>query len=163
MDIIFHGQPSIDEASQQIKRVLHGLVKRYKIAQLREIHLSVTLVDAQGFDVELVDQKTNQTYRVIDVYESCTKPRPLGSGIIFPPRPLADASKTNPLADTTQHKVPLADARGSDVHCSDRSDAARTISPDIFAVMVEGLSLRSEFISGADDSPAGGSSNINAE
>ena len=67
MDIIFHGQPSIDDATQQISHVLHDLCARYGVTQLREISLSLTLVDAQGFDVELVDQKTNKIYRIFDV------------------------------------------------------------------------------------------------
>jgi hypothetical protein len=48
--------------------VLSLFKDRYHIGQFREIHLTVTLVDDQGEDVELVDTETSEAYRVFEVY-----------------------------------------------------------------------------------------------
>jgi hypothetical protein len=68
MDIILQGEHSGDEAAQSLARVLQLFKERYHIAQFREIHLTVTLMDEQGDDVELVDSESNQAYRVFEVY-----------------------------------------------------------------------------------------------
>lgn len=68
MDIILQGEHSGDEAAQSLERVLQLFKERYHIAGFREIHLTVTLIDAQGDDVELVDSESNQAYRVFEVY-----------------------------------------------------------------------------------------------
>lgn len=68
MDIILQGEHSSDEAAQSLERVLQLFKERYHIAAFREIHLSVTLIDEQGDDVELVDSESNQAYRVFEVY-----------------------------------------------------------------------------------------------
>ena len=44
------------------------LTERYHIGQFREMHLSVTLVDDGGQDVELIDSETAQAYRIFEVY-----------------------------------------------------------------------------------------------
>jgi hypothetical protein len=46
------------------------LHERYHVEQLREIHLSLTLVDEKGFDVELFDTETNQAYRIMEVFRN---------------------------------------------------------------------------------------------
>jgi hypothetical protein len=68
MDIIFNGMHDCQEASDSLLAIMHVLQERYHIAQFREMRLSVTLVDELGADVELVDTKTDQAYRVFEVY-----------------------------------------------------------------------------------------------
>lgn len=68
MEIIFDGRHDGVEASDSLLSVIKLFKERYKIGQFREIHLSLTLVDDAGEDVELVDSKTNKPYRVFEVY-----------------------------------------------------------------------------------------------
>lgn len=68
MDIILQGRHSGEEAAQSLARVLELFKERYHIAGFREIHLTVTLIDEQGDDVELVDSESNQAYRIFEVY-----------------------------------------------------------------------------------------------
>ncbi|MDI1351854.1 MAG: hypothetical protein PSV35_03650 [bacterium] len=68
MDIILQGQHDSQETVQSLDRVLQLFKERYSIKNFREIHLSVTLVDEQGDDVELIDSDTNQPYRIFEVY-----------------------------------------------------------------------------------------------
>lgn len=68
MDIIFQGKHNGDEAVESLASVLRLFKERYHIEQFREIHLSVTLVDEYGDDVELVDSETDQVYRTFEVY-----------------------------------------------------------------------------------------------
>ena len=67
MEIIFQGKQDSDEAIESLISVIRLFKDRYHIGQFREMHLSVTLVDAQGDDVELVDSETSQAYRVFEV------------------------------------------------------------------------------------------------
>jgi|TARA_R110000868_G_scaffold16171_1_gene73132 hypothetical protein len=68
MEIIFDGRHDGLEASDSLISVIKLFKERYQIGQFREIHLSLTLVDDAGEDVELIDSKTNQPYRVFEVY-----------------------------------------------------------------------------------------------
>lgn len=68
MEIIFQGRHDSDEAAESLVGVLRLFKERYHIGQFREMHLSVTLVDEQGEDVELVDSETAQAYRIFEVY-----------------------------------------------------------------------------------------------
>lgn len=68
MDIVFQGKHSSEEAVESLLGVLRLFKERYKIGQFREMHLTVTLVDEQGDDVELVDSETCQAYRTFEVY-----------------------------------------------------------------------------------------------
>ena len=68
MEIIFQGRHDSDEAAESLLSVLQLFKERYHIGQFREMHLSVTLVDEQGEDVELVDSETAEAYRVFEVY-----------------------------------------------------------------------------------------------
>ena len=70
MDIILQGQHNSDEAVESLERVLQLFKERYQINGYREIHLTVTLVDEQGDEVELVDSDTNQPYRIFEVYRN---------------------------------------------------------------------------------------------
>lgn len=69
MEIIFQGQQDSDDAIKSLKGIIQLFKERYQIHQFREIHLSVTLVDDTGNDVELVDSETNQAFRVFEVYQ----------------------------------------------------------------------------------------------
>jgi hypothetical protein len=68
MDIFFDGRQDGNDALQQLLSVFQLFKERYQITQFREIHLSVTLVDEEGEDVELVDTETAQVYRTFEVY-----------------------------------------------------------------------------------------------
>lgn len=68
MDIILQGQHNPDEAVESLERVLQLFKERYQINGYREIHLTVTLVDEQGDEIELVDSETSQPYRIFEVY-----------------------------------------------------------------------------------------------
>ncbi len=68
MEIIFQGRHDSDEAGESILSVIRLFKERYHIGQFREMHLSVTLVDEQGEDVELVDTETAEAYRTFEVH-----------------------------------------------------------------------------------------------
>lgn len=68
MDIILQGQHNAEETVNSLERVLQLFKERYQVDGFREIHLTVTLVDAQGDEVELIDSESNQAYRVFEVY-----------------------------------------------------------------------------------------------
>jgi hypothetical protein len=70
MEIIFHGQQDWEKIQESLNGIIKMLHDQYHINQLREIHLTVTLVDDQGFDVELVDSETEQVFRVMEVYRN---------------------------------------------------------------------------------------------
>jgi molecular chaperone GrpE (heat shock protein) len=70
MDIILQGQHEGQEALESLERVLQLFKDRYSINGYREIHLTVTLLDEQGEEVELIDSDTHQPYRVFEVYRA---------------------------------------------------------------------------------------------
>jgi hypothetical protein len=70
MEIIFHGQQDWEKTQESLQGIIQMLHERYHIEQLREIHLSLTLVDEKGFDVELFDTETNQAYRIMEVFRN---------------------------------------------------------------------------------------------
>lgn len=74
MEIIFDGHHSEEEVCESIASIVKLFRERYQIDQFREMHLSMTLVDDTGEDVELVDSQTNEPYRIFEVYrdrEAC--------------------------------------------------------------------------------------------
>lgn len=68
MEIIFHGNQQWDAIQENINRIIQWLHEKYQINQAKEIHLSLTLMDDQGFEIELVDSDTNASYRIMEVY-----------------------------------------------------------------------------------------------
>lgn len=68
MDIILQGQHSSGETVESLERVLRLFKERYQIDGYREIHLTLTLLDENGEEVELIDSDTNQAYRTFEVY-----------------------------------------------------------------------------------------------
>lgn len=69
MDIIFHGRHDSAEAAERLQGVIRLFNERYHIGQFREMHLTVTLVDEVGQDVELIDSETSEAYRIFEVYQ----------------------------------------------------------------------------------------------
>lgn len=70
MEIIFHGQQDWQKTQECLLGVIQMLHDQYQIAQLREIHLSLTLMDEEGFDVELRDTETEEAYRIMEVFRN---------------------------------------------------------------------------------------------
>ena len=70
MEIIFDGRHDGEEASESLASIIKLFKERYQIGQFREMHLSLTLVDERGEDVELIDNQTNEPYRVLEVYRN---------------------------------------------------------------------------------------------
>jgi hypothetical protein len=68
MEIILQGQHDSNDALKSLESVMDLFKKRYHISAFREIHLSVTLVDSAGEEVELVDSHSKQVYRAFEVY-----------------------------------------------------------------------------------------------
>jgi len=68
MEIIFHGRHDSEEATESLLSIIRMFNERYHIGAFREMHLSVTLVDDTGVDVELIDSETEEAYRVFEVY-----------------------------------------------------------------------------------------------
>jgi len=67
MEIIFQGRLDSEDAAESLVSVLRLFKERYHIGKFREMHLSVTLVDERGEDVELIDNETAEVYRVFEV------------------------------------------------------------------------------------------------
>ena len=70
MEIILHGQQDWEKTKDSLLEIIQMLHDKYHIEQLKEVHLSLTLVDQQGFDVELVDSETQQAYRILEVFRN---------------------------------------------------------------------------------------------
>lgn len=68
MEIIFHGRHDSEQATDSLLNIIQLFYERYQIGQFREMHLSMTLVDEHGADVELVDSDTDEALRVFEVY-----------------------------------------------------------------------------------------------
>jgi hypothetical protein len=68
MEIIFHGRHDSEQATESLLSIIKLLYERYQVGHFREMHLSMTLVDEQGEDVELVDSETDKALRVFEVY-----------------------------------------------------------------------------------------------
>ena len=68
MEIIFQGRHDSEDAVKSLNGIIRLFNDRYQIHQFRELHLSVTLVDDEGNDVELIDSETNQAFRVFEVH-----------------------------------------------------------------------------------------------
>lgn len=70
MNIIMHGHHDSETTAANLSEVLRLLKEQYNIDHFREIHLVLTLVNAEGDDVELVDTDTSNVYRILEVYSS---------------------------------------------------------------------------------------------
>lgn len=68
MDIIFKGKHSGEELVKSLSSVMALFKEKYHVPHVREVHLTVTLVDEMGQDVELVDNQNSTVYRIFEVY-----------------------------------------------------------------------------------------------
>jgi len=67
MEIIFKGKQNSEDAAESVASILRLFKERYQIEAFREMHISVTLVDQYGDDVDLVDSETQTPYRIFEV------------------------------------------------------------------------------------------------
>lgn len=70
MEIIFHGSHNTEEAAESLLSVLRLFKEKYNVANFQELRLHLTLLNAQGEVVELVDTETAEIYRFFDVYKN---------------------------------------------------------------------------------------------
>ena len=69
MEIIIQGKHNTKNTTANLANVLRLFQERYHINAFREIHLSVTLVNEDGDDVELIDNETNLVYRIFEIHQ----------------------------------------------------------------------------------------------
>lgn len=79
MQVIFKGKQSSEEVIESLVSIIRLFQERYGIEDFRELNLSMTLLDKQGDDVELVDSKTSEVFRVFEVYNSKEGLKPVSS------------------------------------------------------------------------------------
>lgn len=91
MQVIFKGEQSCEEVLENLLSIVRMFKERYGIEDFRELKLSMTLMDKQGDDVELVDSRTSEVFRVFEVYQT-------GEGI----RPVQSSSKLKLVVDNTK-------------------------------------------------------------
>jgi hypothetical protein len=70
MEIIFDGLHDDTTAEEHLLGVLRLFKERYHIDHFREMRLSITLMDKNGADVELVDSQTSEVYRTFEIHQS---------------------------------------------------------------------------------------------
>jgi hypothetical protein len=70
MDIILHGKHNGKDAAENLESVLRLLKERYNIDAFREMHLTITMVDNNGDDVELINNETGEVYRFVEIYNN---------------------------------------------------------------------------------------------
>lgn len=68
MEIRFHGRHNAETAGSDLLAVIRLLKESYHIKSFREMHLTVTLVDGEGYDVELIDSETKEVYQAFEVF-----------------------------------------------------------------------------------------------
>ena len=68
MEIILQGEQNNEEILESLQRVFALFEERYGIHEFNEIHLSLTLIDDKGDIVELVDNDSDEVYRIFEVY-----------------------------------------------------------------------------------------------
>lgn len=91
MQVIFKGEQTCEEALDNLVSIVRMFKERYGIEDFRELKLSMTLMDKQGDDVELVDSRTSEVFRVFEVYKT-------GEGI----RPVHQSAQLKLVVDNTK-------------------------------------------------------------
>lgn len=76
MDIMLKGVHSEKEIVESLAHVFELFKQRYGIETYRELYLTLTLVDAQGDDVELVDTSTDEVFNRFDIIDSKSSNEP---------------------------------------------------------------------------------------
>lgn len=74
MIIRFDGVHNLEEVEEGLASVLQIFKERYQVCRYREIHLNFTLVDEEGFDLELVNEATQETFQLFNVCTSHQAP-----------------------------------------------------------------------------------------
>ena len=69
MNIIFQGNYNVDQLAAGVKNTLRLFKERYQIQGMREVQLSVTLLNSSGEEVELVDNITNKVFSVFQIVQ----------------------------------------------------------------------------------------------
>ena len=77
MQVIFHGHQTSEEVAESLLSIIKMFKERYAIEDFRELKLSMTLMDKQGDDVELVDSHTSEVFHVFEVHKTLNGIRPL--------------------------------------------------------------------------------------
>ena len=68
MEIVFHGEHGHADIAVVIEDVLNLLNARWSVESFKDLHLSLTLVDHLGFEIDLIDSNTGHDLRVMNVY-----------------------------------------------------------------------------------------------
>lgn len=76
MDIMLKGVHSDKEIVESLAHVFELFKNRYGIDSYREMYLTLTLVDVQGDDVELVDTKTQEVFSRFDIIDNSVSNQP---------------------------------------------------------------------------------------
>lgn len=79
MQVIFQGEQNSEEMVESLLSIVKLFRERYGINNFREMKLSMVLMDEQGDDVELVDSRTAEVFRVFEVYKSGAAIKPVSS------------------------------------------------------------------------------------
>ncbi len=79
MQVIFKGEQNSEETAESMFNIIKLFQERYGIEHFRELKLSMVLMDEQGDDIELVDSRTSEVFRVFEVYKSGQAIKPVSS------------------------------------------------------------------------------------
>ncbi len=79
MQVIFKGEQNTSETVESLQNIIKLFRERYGICNFRELKLSMVLMDSQGDDIELVDSRTTEVFRVFEVYKSGESIKPISS------------------------------------------------------------------------------------
>ncbi len=77
MKVIFKGSQTSEQMVENLVSIVRLFKERYGIEAFRELNLSMTLLDKQGDDVELVDSRTSEVFRVFEVHHSSDGLKPV--------------------------------------------------------------------------------------
>lgn len=75
MEVIIQGQQSSEQVVESLLSIVRMFSEHYGIEHFRQVHLSMTLVDNQGDDIELVDSQTQEVFRVFEISKPNNEPR----------------------------------------------------------------------------------------
>lgn len=76
MEIIFQGQQTVEDAAESLISILKLFKNRYGISDFRDMVLQLQLIDEDGDSVELVDESTEETFGIFEVYSNEHRPSP---------------------------------------------------------------------------------------
>lgn len=79
MQVIFQGEQNSKETAESVNNIIKLFQERYGICHFRELKLSMVLMDEQGDDIELVDSRTSEVFRIFEVYKSGQSIKPVSS------------------------------------------------------------------------------------